>query len=143
MLQFWKGGDSWLSNMIFWSVILIIWWLSYNHIIIIMLSPYHHIIMIYFWKGHKSKWYYGLSLLSYDDNHKTEKTKFLQCFQKNKWINDIKYDVLVCHSCRMMTIQHANLVHLVSSHSCTLYHGQVHIIIPWLSSYSYTFWLWI
>ena len=56
MLYFWKGGDSRLSIMIFWCVILVIWWLSYNHLMIIMLS--------------------------YDDHHQTEKTQHMIYFWK-------------------------------------------------------------
>ena len=37
--------------------------------------------------------------------------------QKNKGLNDIKYDILLYHSCRKMIIQHANLLGLVHIHN--------------------------
>ena len=38
-----------------------------------------------------------------------------------KGFNDVKYDILSCHSCCMMIIQHANLLDLASSYHNTLY----------------------
>ena len=115
MPYFGKGWESRLSSwsMILWSVILVI---------------SSSICENEGTQGYKI-WYSCVSFLSYDDHHiiiwrssSNREDPTHAIFSKRRGLNDIKYDVPVCHSCCKMIIKQANLLHLSIwvSHNFTL-----------------------
>ena len=114
MLYFWKGGDSRLSIMIFWCVILVIWWLSYNHLMIIMLS--------------------------YDDHHQTEKTQHMIYFWK---LGDSTISVChSCPKMVIQQANLFGSVHILKPYTFNLSFAQLYVVLLWISFAQFLMKLW-